>query len=62
MRNHDLPIFGIERLLLETLSPHKRSVLTAPTGSSKSTQVPQMLLERWFTGQWPSDGLAAAPV
>ena len=41
----DLPIFEIEQPLLETLTTQKRLVLTAPTGSGKSTQVPQMLLD-----------------
>ncbi len=45
MRQTDLPIFEIERPLLETLATQKRLVLTAPTGSGKSTQVPQMLLD-----------------
>jgi ATP-dependent helicase HrpB len=41
----DLPIVEIERPLVETLRSQKRVVLTAPTGSGKSTQVPQMLLD-----------------
>ncbi|MBI2534453.1 MAG: ATP-dependent RNA helicase, partial [Deltaproteobacteria bacterium] len=45
MRQPDLPIFEIEQALLETLTRQKRLVLTAPTGSGKSTQVPQMLLD-----------------
>src|SRR5881296_3765377 len=45
MRKPDLPIFEIEQPLLETLTTQKRLVLTAPTGSGKSTQVPQMLLD-----------------
>jgi ATP-dependent helicase HrpB len=44
MRKPDLPIYEIEQRLLETLSTRKRLVLTAPTGSGKSTQVPQMLV------------------
>jgi ATP-dependent helicase HrpB len=45
MQKPDLPIFEIEQPLLETLTTQKRVVLTAPTGSGKSTQVPQMLLD-----------------
>jgi ATP-dependent helicase HrpB len=45
MQKLELPIFEIEQRLLETLTTQKRLVLTAPTGSGKSTQVPQMLLD-----------------
>jgi ATP-dependent helicase HrpB len=45
MRKRDLPIFEIEQPLLDTLTTRKRLVLTAPTGSGKSTQVRQMLLD-----------------
>src|SRR5688572_919736 len=45
MPKPDLPIFEIEQRLLDTLTTQKRLVLTAPTGSGKSTQVPQMLLD-----------------
>jgi ATP-dependent helicase HrpB len=48
MRNPNLPILELERPLLETLTTQKRLVLTAPTGSGKSTQVPQMLLDDGF--------------
>jgi ATP-dependent helicase HrpB len=41
----DLPIFNIQQQLVETLKKHKRLVLSTPTGSGKSTQVPQMLLD-----------------
>jgi ATP-dependent helicase HrpB len=44
MQKTDLPIYEIEQRLLETLTTRKRLVLTAPTGSGKSTQVPQMLV------------------
>ena len=50
MRWPDLPIFDIQQELLERLNRHKRLVLTAPTGSGKSTQVPQMLLDGDFLG------------
>ena len=50
MRKPDLPIFEIEQRLLETLTTQKRLVLTAPTGSGKSTQVPQMLLDSGLLG------------
>ena len=50
MRKLDLPIFEIEQDLLETLTTQKRLVLTAPTGSGKSTQVPQMLLDGGLLG------------
>src|SRR5687767_6573720 len=50
MRQPELPIFEIHQDLLETLTKHKRFVLTAPTGSGKSTQVPQMLLEGSLLG------------
>ncbi|MGE5216560.1 MAG: ATP-dependent helicase HrpB [Chloroflexota bacterium] len=51
MQETDLPIFEIEQRLLETLSRQKRLVLTAPTGSGKSTQVPQMLLDGALLGK-----------
>src|SRR5438034_7256537 len=50
MRKPDLPIFEIERPLLKTLTTQKRLVLTAPTGSGKSTRVPQMLLDGGLLG------------
>jgi ATP-dependent helicase HrpB len=45
MPSPELPICEIEQRLLEALKTQKRLVLTAPTGSGKSTQVPQMLLD-----------------
>lgn len=45
MSDSRLPICEIESRLRDALSAHRRVVLTAPTGSGKSTQVPQMLLD-----------------
>jgi ATP-dependent helicase HrpB len=46
----DLPIYEIADDLVEALSTASRLVLTAPTGSGKSTQVPQVLLDRGLLG------------
>jgi ATP-dependent helicase HrpB len=40
-----LPIYEIEREIIARLQTDKRLILSAPTGSGKSTQVPQMLLK-----------------
>jgi len=45
-----LPIYDIERDIVESLAATKRLVLQAPTGSGKSTQVPQMLLQHGLLG------------
>src|SRR5919108_2092087 len=50
MKQRDLPIFEIEQRLLETLTREKRVILSAPTGSGKSTQVPQMLIDSGLLG------------
>ncbi|MBA4149097.1 MAG: DEAD/DEAH box helicase [Verrucomicrobia bacterium] len=43
-----LPIYEIEEELVSRLKACRRLVLQAPTGSGKSTQVPQMLLKHGF--------------
>ncbi len=45
MNRRDLPIFELERPVIEALQQHPRLILQAPTGSGKSTQVPQILLD-----------------
>jgi ATP-dependent helicase HrpB len=40
-----LPIHAIRNDLAAALKRSRRIILTAPTGSGKSTQVPQMLLD-----------------
>jgi ATP-dependent helicase HrpB len=45
-----LPIYEIERDIVARLQRDKRLILSAPTGSGKSTQVPQMLLKHGLLG------------
>ncbi len=45
-----LPIYDIEQDLVASLKTAQRLVLQAPTGSGKSTQVPQMLLKHGLLG------------
>src|SRR5262245_65317738 len=42
--NELLPIYDIEAEILQALRSTRRLVLQAPTGSGKSTQVPQLML------------------
>lgn len=43
-----LPIYDIENEIVSRLKESRRLVLQAPTGSGKSTQVPQILLQHGF--------------
>jgi ATP-dependent helicase HrpB len=45
-----LPIYDIERDIVARLKTDRRLILSAPTGSGKSTQVPQMLLRHGLLG------------
>src|SRR5437667_5195947 len=48
--NASLPIWQIHSQILETLRSGNRLVLVAPTGSGKTTQVSQMLLDAGLAG------------
>jgi len=59
-----LPIWQIHAGIVGALRAGNRLVLVAPTGSGKTTQVPQMLLDemgdgRWEMGDGKSDGKAS---
>ena len=45
-----LPIYEIEHDIIARLQADRRLILSAPTGSGKSTQVPQMLLKHGLLG------------
>src|ERR1700686_3262898 len=50
MRREDLPIFELEQSLVAKLNDDSRLIIQAPTGSGKSTQVPQILLDHGLSG------------
>ncbi|MFL6529588.1 MAG: helicase-related protein, partial [Chthoniobacterales bacterium] len=45
MNPRELPIYELEREIVRALQAQPRLILQAPTGSGKSTQVPQILLD-----------------
>ena len=45
-----LPIYEVEKLILEAVTDANRMIIQAPTGSGKSTQVPQMLKKSSLSG------------
>jgi len=51
MAHRDLPIYELENALVASLLARGRLVVQAPTGSGKSTQLPQMLLAHGFLTQ-----------
>lgn len=50
MDPRDLPIYELEAGLVASLRAGGRVIVEAPTGSGKSTQIPQMLLRHGFLG------------
>src|SRR5205085_1971104 len=46
----DLPIYELEKSILAELKSRSRIIIQAPTGSGKSTQIPQILLDHGLRG------------
>lgn len=51
MSPRELPIYELESALVAALRTQGRLVVQAPTGSGKSTQIPQMLLKHGIVGE-----------
>lgn len=58
--HRDLPIFEIHDRLIAAAVNQRRLIITAPTGSGKSTQVPQMLLDAGLLEGGTRSGASAA--
>src|ERR1043166_6223913 len=50
MPREDLPIFELEHRIVAEIQAQSRLIIQAPTGSGKSTQVPQILLDHGLLG------------
>lgn len=50
VRRTDLPIEELREQIVSTLKENNRLIVEAPTGSGKSTQIPQMLLDAGILG------------
>ena len=61
MTPRDLPIYELENEIVASLAAQPRLILQAPTGSGKSTQVPQILLDRGLLGDGRGRHPATAP-
>src|SRR5439155_10910517 len=46
----ELPIYELEHAVVASLRAQGRLIVQAPTGSGKSTQIPQMLLQHGLLG------------
>src|SRR5579862_2930115 len=51
MSPRDLPIYELESAIVSALRASGRLIVQAPTGSGKSTQIPQMLLKHGLLGE-----------
>ncbi len=50
MPKNDLPIYELESSVVSALQANNRLILQAPTGSGKSTQIPQIVLDHGLAG------------